>query len=637
MPGRAAPITRRDFLNGIPLAVGGAVAGGLLPDAFAAAFADGPAPQDAPGYYPPALTGLRGSHPGAYEAAHRLRDGDFWSQAGDLKQTDETYDLVVVGGGISGLAAAHFYRAKHQDARILILDNHDDFGGHAKRNEFSLNGRIELINGGTLLIDSPRPYSAVADGLLKTLGIDPVALTAKCSHSDFYPSLGLNRSIFLDHETFGANKLIAVPQGASWAQLLADAPLSPKVRSDIVRIQEAAIDYMPGLASAKKKTRLASMSYRDYLLNVVKADPGVIPFYQTRTHGEWGVGIDAVSALDVWAFEFPGFTGLGLERGSAPHTGYTANGYADNGGSYTFHFPDGNASIARLLVRDLIPQSVPGTSAEDVVTARVDYAQLDRPKSPVRIRLGSTAVRARNIGDTVSSSGVEIAYFRGGDVQTVRGHACVLACWNMMIPYLCPELPQQQKEALRYAVKTPLIYANVALRNWTAFTALGISSVYAPGSYFSSLSLNAVVDIGDYKSSRAPDEPMLVRMVRTPCQPGLSERNQNRAGQHDILNTTFETFEHNIRDQLARILGPGGFDAAKDLTAITVNRWPHGYAYEYNQLFDPEWPQAQQPHVIGRARFGRIAIANSDSGAAAYTDSAIDQAYRAVQDLSQAP
>ena len=282
MADNPAPITRRDFLNGIPIAVGGAVAAGLSPEYIAAAFAAEPAPQDAPGYYPPALTGLRGSHPGAFEAAHRLRDGDFWSQAGNLKPTDETYDLVVVGGGISGLAAAHFYRAKHQDARILILDNHDDFGGHAKRNEFSLDGRLELINGGTLLIDSPRPYSAVADGLLKTLGIDPVALTAKCSHSDFYPSLGLNRSIFLDQETFGADKLIAVPQGASWAQLLADAPLSPKVRSDIVRIQEAAIDYMPGLTSAEKKTRLAAMSYRDYLLNVVKADPGVIPFYQKQ-------------------------------------------------------------------------------------------------------------------------------------------------------------------------------------------------------------------------------------------------------------------------------------------------------------------------------------------------------------------
>jgi len=636
MPERAAPITRRDFLNGVPLAVGGVVAGGLISPSITSALAAGPAPQDAPGYYPPVLTGLRGSHPGAYEAAHRLRDGDFWSQAGHLTPTNEAYDLVVVGGGISGLAAAHFYRAKHQAARILILDNHDDFGGHAKRNEFALNGRVELMNGGTLLIDSPRPYSAVADGLLKTLGIDPVALTRKCTHADFYPSLGLRRGIFLDKETFGADTLIVQSDGASWAQLLAQSPLPPQVRSDIARIQEAAIDYLPGLSSEEKKTRLANMSYRDYLLNVVKANPGVIPFYQTRTHGEWGVGIDAVSALDVWAFRFPGFAGLGLKPGSAPHTGYTAAGYADNGGSYTFHFPDGNASIARLLVRDLIPGSVPGNSAEDVVTARIDYSRLDRPASPVRIRLSSTVVRARNIGDPASSTAVEIAYVRGGEVFSVRASACVLACWNMMIPYLCPELPERQKEALRYLVKTPLIYASVALRNWMPFKALGVSSVYAPGSYFSTLSLNQVVDIGDYRSPRSPDEPMLIRMVRTPAQPGLSEREQNRAGQLDIFNTTFETFERNIREQLARILGPAGFDPATDITAITVNRWPHGYAYEYNQLFDPEWPEADQPHVIGRARFGRIAIANSDSGAAAYTDSAIDQAYRAVQELLQA-
>ena len=228
---------------------------------------------------------------------------------------------------------------------------------------------------------------------------------------------------------------------------------------------------------------------------------------------------------------------------------------------------------------------------------------------------------------------MEIAYFRGGDVYTVRARACVLACWNMMIPYLCPELPQRQKEALRYPVKTPLIYANVALRNWRAFKALGIASAYAPGSYFSSLSLNAVVDIGDYKSPRAPDEPMLVRMVRTPCQPGLPERDQNRAGQHDILNTTFETFERNIRDQLARILGIGGFDAASDIQAITVNRWPHGHAYEYNSLYDPIWPPGQAPNEIGRKPFGKIHIANSDAGAFAYANEAIDQGYRAVQEI----
>jgi len=629
-PGGGAGITRRDFLNGAPIAVG--AASGVFPGFAALAFAGTPAPQDQPGYYPPALTGLRGSHPGAYEAAHRLRDGDFWSQAGNVTATGESYDLVVVGGGISGLAAAHFYRARRQDARILVLDNHDDFGGHAKRNEFELDGRLELMNGGTLLIDSPRPYSTVADGLLKTLGIDPVALARKYSHSDFYPSLGLTKGIFLDKETFGADYLIVVGNGTPWRQLLARSPLSPRVQSDIAKIQEAAIDYLPGVPSDEKKTRLANMSYRDYLLNVVKADPGVIPFYQTRTHGEWGVGIDAVSALDVWAFGFPGFQGLGLKPGSAPHTGYTASGYADDGGSYKFHFPDGNASIARLLVRDLIPRSVPGNSAEDVVTARIDYSSLDRPEQAVRIRLSSTAVRARNVGDPASGA-VEIAYARGGEVYSVRAGACVLACWNTMIPYLCPELPDPQKRALHYLVKTPLIYANVALRNWTSFKTLGVSRVDAPGSYFSTLSLNQVVDIGDYRSPRSPDQPMLIRMVRTPCQPGLSERDQNRAGQIDIFNTTFETFERKIRDQLARSLGPGGFDPARDITAITVNRWPHGYAYEYNQLFDPEWPEAERPHVIGRARHGRITIANSDAGAAAYTDSAIDQAYRAVAEL----
>ena len=630
--GADVPITRRDFLNGIPIAVGGAMAGGLLPEFIAATFAGEQASQDVAGYYPPILTGLRGNHPGSFETAHSLRDGDFWSRAGKVTATDEAYDLVVVGGGISGLAAAHFYRLRRKAARILILDNHDDFGGHAKRNEFELGGRLALMNGGTFSIDSPRPYSAVADRLLKRLGIDPVALTKKCADRNFYPSLGLGTGLFFDQETFGADKLVVVTGGISWNELLAPTPLSPKARSDIARIEEEKTDYLPGLSSDEKKSLLSRMSYRDFLLNVVKADPEVIPFYQTKTHGEWGIGIDAVSALDVWAFGFPGFQGLNLKQGSASHMGYTAAGYAD-GGSYTFHFPDGNASIARLLVRNLIPRSVPGKSAEDVVTARMDYSHLDHPDTPVRIRLSSTVVRARNIGNPASATEAEITYQRGGALFSVRAGSCVLACYNMMVPYLCPELPDKQKEALHYPVKIPLIYSSVALRNWTSFKALGISRVHAPGSYFSSLSLNQIVDIGDYRSSRLPDEPVLVHMMRVPVRPGLPARDQHKAGRLDILNTSFATFERNIREQLARILGPGGFDPARDITAITVNRWPHGYAYEYNPLFDPDWSEGNEPHAIGRAPFGRITIANSDAGAAAYTDSAIDQAYRAVQEL----
>jgi spermidine dehydrogenase len=626
--GMDQPIARRDFLNGVAIAAG-SIASGMLPDMVAEVLADEASAQDRPGYYPPRLTGLRGSHPGSFEVAHKLRDGDLPLQAPGLV---ETYDLVIVGGGISGLSAAYFYRERNPSARILILDNHDDFGGHAKRNEFELGGRIELMNGGTLEIDSPRTYSVVAARLLRKLGVDPVKLDATCAKKDFYGSIGLRRGMFFDRETFGSDKLVIGVDTKPWPELLADAPLTPTVRADIARLYEAKIDYMPGLSSKQKKDRLARMSYRDFLVNVAKADPGVVPVFQARTHDEWGVGIDAVGALEVWPFGFPGFQGLDLEPGAAPHMGFTASGYAATRGSDTFHFPDGNASIARLLVRSLVPSSMPGRTTEDIVTATTDYRQLDRPGAPVRIRLSSIAVCVCNVGEPGSAREAEVIYSRGGALAAARGKAVVLACWNMMIPFLCPKLPARQKDALHYLVKTPLVYTSVAIRNWRAFKALGVHQIYAPGSYHSSVRLNQTVDIGGYQSVRSPDDPILVHMVRTPCKPGLDEREQHRVGRAELLGTSFEVFERNIRDQLARTFGPG-FDPAADIIAITINRWPHGYAYEYNPLFDPDWNEHEQPHVIGRAPFGRITIANSDSGAGAYTDSAIDQAHRAIEEV----
>ena len=294
------------------------------------------------------------------------------------------------------------------------------------------------------------------------------------------------------------------------------------------------------------------------------------------------------------------------------------------------------ATIARLLVRSLIPAAVPGHTAEDVVTSVVSYDQLDRSGSTVRIRLNSTAVRVRHVGSPATAHEVEVTYGRGTQAFTVRGGAVVMACWNMAIPFVCDELPEAQKQALHYGVKVPLVYTTVAVKNWQAFHQLGMRAVSAPGMYHSSVSLDQPVSVGSYECPRTPSEPMLLRMLRTPCHPGLPARDQHRAGHAELLATSFETFEHNIRDQLARILGSGGFDPARDIDAITVNRWPHGYAYEYNPLWDPDWPAGEQPCEIGRQRFGRIAIANSDAAAAAYTDQAIDQAHRAVEELTSA-
>lgn len=639
-------ITRRDFLNGLAIGAGGVLASGWLSgfDAELLAAFD----QDAPGYYPPALTGMRGSHDGSFDVSHALRDGAFWRSAPAPADTGEVYDLVVVGGGISGLAAAYFYRARaNRDARILILDNHDDFGGHAKRNEFRPGGRLWIANGGTVAIESPFPYSTEAAGLMKALGIDPVALSEEAAKAaDRTVFQGLQPSTFFDKETFGVDRLVvgtpASRRGSggdgataeSWETFLAKTPLTPAARKDILRLETASVDYMPGLSSVEKKDRLSRMSYKSFLLDVVKVDPAVIPFYQTRTHGLYGIGIDAVGALECWGYHYPGFEGMNLDPVANGRMSFTARGDATPAPPYYFHFPDGNASVARLLVRALVPKALPGSSVEDSVLAKVDYAALDRAGAPVRVRLNSTAARVRHVGPAGSARAVDVAYGRDGKVYTVRAKGVVLACWNSMIPYLCPELPEAQKEALKYGVKVPLVYTTVALKNWKAFKTLGISGATSPGMYHNGVRLEMPTVIGGYDPTpKSADDSILVRMSRTPCRPGLPSRQQHRAGHVDLFTTPFATFEMKIRDQLARILGAGGFDPARDIDAITVNRWPHGYAYEYNPLWDPDFPEGQSPCEIGRRAFGRITIANSDAAAAAYTDQAIDQAYRAVTEL----
>jgi spermidine dehydrogenase len=628
-------IDRRDFLDGVALAVGALAAAPV-----SALTATPPGwPQDSPGYAPPLLHGMRGSHPGSFEGAHALRDGIL--KEGKPEDTGETYDLVVVGAGISGLAAAHFWREAQPGAKILILDNHDDFGGHAKRNEYSLGGKLHLMNGGTMEIDSPRPYGPVPAGLLVTLGIDPVALTKACDKPAVYKGLG--HAVYYDKPHFGTDRLVANAPGrddddrdggdggkARWQAFVAASPLSDKVRADIVRIETANTDYMAGQTQEAKADTLSRVSHAAYLTDIVRADPGVLPFYQAITHGEWALGIDAVSALDCWGFGYSGYQGLKLTPKTRPRMSFTPAGYIE-GGSDTFHFPDGNATIARLLVRRLVPGSIGGKDCTDIVTARCNYATLDRAGNAVRLRLSSIVVGAQHVGTPGAARLVDVTYVRGGKAYQVRGKAVVMAGYNAMIPYLVPALPDPQKAALHALVRAPLVYTSVALKNWQAFHRAGIRSIYAPGSFHSDIRLNWPVDIGGYSAERDPAKPILAFALRTPVAPGLSGDDQARAGRFELLDMPFSTFERETRTQFAAMLP--GFDPANDITAITVNRWPHGYAPEYNYLWAPDVPLAEMPHIVGRQRFGRIAIANSDAGNGAYTDVAIEQGYRAVTEL----
>jgi spermidine dehydrogenase len=634
-------ITRRDFLNGVAVTAGAALMPWHLLAAADLAVTDND-PEKSPDYYPPALTGLRGSHPGSFDDAHALRDGTFWDTAGTPQDTGETYDLVIIGGGISGLSAAHFYRKlAGANARILILDNHDDFGGHAKRNEFQVGKRTLLGYGGTYSIESPEPYSAVAKGVIEELGIE-VTSFPKYLDRDLYGSMGRAPKIFFDKETFGSDKLVddpcpfpggetydlAVAGPDAWAHFMTEAPIAEQARKDVSRLCREKKDYLPGLSADQRTARLARISYAQFLREHAGVHDDVIRLYQTISQPLFGVGIEAIAALDAAETGYPGFRGMNVSPEAL-----------DSERKYFFHFPDGNASIARLLVRKLIPEAMPGNSATDVVTTRANYAKLDEKSSALRIRLNSTAVRVKHAGSTSSgdpalASEVEVAYARGGKVYTVRAKHAILACWNQMIPYLCEELPEAQKEALAFATKVPLLYTNVLLRNWSSFQKLGVNSIYAPGGYHTNVNLDLPVSIGEYRCPRTPEEPTIVHMSKSPCRAGRPARDQHTAGRVELYSTTFETMERKIREQLARTLGPGGFDPARDILAITVNRWPHGYAYEYSSLWDKFVLEGgETPCEKARKTFGRIAIANSDAGARAYTDEAINQAWRAVGEL----
>ncbi len=509
-------ITRRDFINGVAVTAGAAlIPWHLLP-------ADGADAQNSSNYYPPALTGLRGSHPGAFEAAHSLRDGTFWDSAGKAEDTGETYDLIIIGGGISGLAAAHFYRnVAGEKARILILDNHDDFGGHAKRNEFRTGNAFRLGFGGTFSIESPAPYSAVAKGVIEELGID-VSSYPKYVEKNLYRSQGMRPKIFFDKETFGSDKLVINPsprggnesddavQGppALLKQFLAEAPIADQAKRDLQRLYQEKKDYFPGVSSDEKKAKLARMSYGSYLKDVAGVHDDVVKMYQALPQPLFGVGIDAVSAQDAWGLGLPGFDGLQLDPtpGKGMNRDAIPNQEAEK---YFFHFPDGNASIARLLVRRLIPEAIPGNSSTDIVLARANYARLDQSSSPVRIRLNSTAVRVKHVGDEASAKEVEVAYVRGGKMYTAKAKNSILACWHVVIPYICEELPQKQKQALGSAQKVPLLYTNVALHNWTSFQKAGANSIYAPGSYHTYMNLDLPVSMGGYECAHKPEEPVL--------------------------------------------------------------------------------------------------------------------------------
>ncbi|MEO0397952.1 MAG: NAD(P)-binding protein [Pseudomonadota bacterium] len=643
-------ISRRDFVHGVTAASLSATslsATGLAaiaaPQSIVASMdgAKAGAKTSALGDYPPARTGLRGNHTGSFEVAHKLgREGQ--RDWGAVEKPDsDPYDLVVVGAGISGLAAAYFYRRENPDAKVLILDNHDDFGGHAKRNEFTVNGRTLIGYGGAQTLQEPSGYPDVVKRLLRELGVD-LDRFYTAFDQDFYKRNGLRAGLYFDKEHWGVERTVPFDMGYFNEYIpvaepdqpvhvaVRHLPITERAQQQIVKLFTDGRDRLSGMTDAQKEDYLYTHSYRDFVTDKLGLDePDVVKLLQDFTINSGG-GIDAISALS--ALFYTGMPGWGA-------TGFPP---IDPIEPYIHHFPDGNASIARLLVRALIPSVAPmGERAGDVealLTTPFDYTKLDQDDADARIRLQSTVVNVAHDGDAGKAKETVITYVRGGQAYGVGAKACILACNHSIIPHLCPELPEAQREALSFQEKTPILYTSVALTNWRAWKNLGLGAVLSPGGYHFDVGLDFPVSLGDYKHPDNPDDPIIVHMERFPYVPGeeMPIREQNRIGRYELLLTPYETIERNVRSQLSGMLGAGGFDPARDIAGITVNRWAHGYSYNYSSLFDEiheDWNDERHPHMRARKRYGRITIANADAAANAMFESAVEEGWRAVDEL----
>lgn len=680
--------SRRAFLDGVALTVGAAAAASLssavsTPAAAATPAAGateggatdpaGRASPAAPGAsldtstppmnspeYPPGLQGLRGQPPGAWEVPHQIRDGKVFDEGVD---TGETYDLIVVGAGASGLAAACFYKKKLPRARILVLEAADDFGGVAKRTEFVIKGKRYINCGGALAIQYAGTYTPEGKTLLADIGVNAERYWASVEQTAAIkkgPAVELEDATFFDRETWGTDRLVrsyvdpyvanrrgpfpttATPEelAAKWTAFLKEAPFSARAKRDIMRVITGTKDYLPGRSVEEKIKQLKGMTYRDYLVNLVGVTTEVFDYWQIPLTGysNAAAGPETYSAWTAYRRGLGGFQGMGL-----PDSVLSIANYMDDeeAGKWIV-FPDGLYSISRLMIRWLNPEALPGTTQEDSIHVRFNYDALDKPEKEVRIRLNSPVVQVRHVGDPATARQVVVSYVNKGRVLKVKGGAVVMACHNAVIPYVCPELPEEQKAALRLSVRAPVTMTTIALNNWRAFAKARLNYICFPtmpgvhldvwgprGGY-------EVPCLGVDQRVTHPDEPLIITAWNNWKTTGLAPRDSFRAERVRHFSLDEADYRKDVEIKMQRVLGHYGFDADKDIEGITVNRFGHGMAGGMNDLFDPEPPRPdQEPFVVARKRFNLITIANSDASGVALTQAAIDQANRAVNEIVQ--
>jgi spermidine dehydrogenase len=623
--GMNAEITRRDFLGSTLLASGAVLLEGLSPSELLGA-SDDWSGYGGVGEY----SHSNGNTLEVLQAGHKMRDGAYDPLPADTVETGEIYDCVIVGGGMSGLAAAlSFLRQAGQGATVLILENHPIFGGEAKQNEFQVDGRRLIAHQGSAIYLVPYPHSFIARfyesiGLhapklryQKWAGTKPEMVLGRTP----YDSAGLSRGQygFWFGSQFGQT-------GGMWlldpvGKELQGAPVGDNARKELQRwfsgkaAEEARFE-LPKYEGDAASRRLDAISLEQHYIDHFGLSRETIRTFLSPVEGGGsGLGPDALSAYCDYAADL-------------------LHPFDDGSGEAVQMFPGGNTTIARLMVKTLIPQSIDGpASVEGVSRGSVKFEALDVRGASARIRLSSTAVSVRHDGDPAKSESLSIAYARGGTVFRVKARSAVMAGGSWTTKHIVGDLPEEYRRAYAQFYRSPCMMANVAVRNWHFLHKLGISGCrwFEGFGNYMDVCRQAVVGIND--ESISPDSPIVLAVKVLYSYPGLSTEEQGHRGRGEMLATSFREYERRIREQFTLMFGATGFDASRDIAGIVLNRWGHAYLSPQPGFFFGKDGNPAPREILRSAPFGRIAFANTDLAGAMDHRYSILEAQRAVDQL----
>ena len=629
-------ITRRDFLNGTSIGMGGMLLGSTLPSAPSFASADSSRSSVDPGWYGYGGVGdyslSHGNTPEAVTSAHQLRDRELIPDFDQIDSVEE-YDYVIVGCGIAGLSAGlEFTKQRKSGQACLMLDNHPIFGGEAKENEFDVDGARLIAPQGangffipgavsdpSAAEGDPRYYAELElprEFQLREWPMDRKPLQF-CADNYGYLVKGLQEKASVGHFFNRGDSGKGSWAIDMWSKQLKNTPLSETQRDTLLRWYHTGVTRNYANES-EAIADLDTMSYKDFLEKELGLGQEAATYSDLFLASACGLGSDATSAYAASQLPMSGFMDM-----PPPELRRTS-------------FPGGNSGFARHFLKRLMPAAIEGNkSFEEIITGRINFQALDQPGNPIRMRLRSTVLSVAHDGEPDSSEGVRLVYIRDGKFHAVRAKAVVMATGSWINRHVVRDLPADLADACSTFQYAPFLVANVALSNWRFLYKLGISAAIwdrAEGDFGYTCNIRNPMQVGDYQPPLDPDKPTVLSFYTPFYYPGLPVAAQGAMGRAELLTTSYDDYERQIFAQMTKLFGSSGFNPQRDVAGVILNRWGHAYSVPYPGFYGGKKDGAA-PRDLIRKGYGRIAFGHSELDGLQHYGPAADEGRRAFNQV----